>query len=878
MMKKRILSLACTAAVTMTAVAQLSTNPDKFLGNITTRGQVNGTGFEYADLWNQITPENESKWQSVEGTRDRYNWTGCDNAWNYAKDHGFPFKFHTLVWGSQYPTWMDNLSRQDQYDEIVEWMDAIQQRYPDLEMIDVVNEAIPGHAPAPFKEALGGDGKTGYDWIVRAFEMAAERWPNAILIYNDYNTFQWQKSEFIDLVRRLRNAGAPIDAYGCQSHDLTDMNFTDFKKSMKEIQDALQMPMYSTEYDIATTDDQKQLNQYKDQIKYMWEQDYVAGITLWGFIYGATWTTDGNSGIIRNGKDRPAMTWLREYMASDEAQTARSPFPGMKKEASVYIKPATFNSTVDEPTTLTVNARLRTKMIEKVDLYAADQLIATLTEAPYTAAYTPTKTGEIRLRAVVTDTEGTTYERISGMNVVSPRKPYTGDPIVLPGTIEAENFDQGAEGIAFHDSNTTREGDAASYRTDTGIDIVKAGSGYAVGYTNTGEWMEYTVDVTKAGWYDFGLVASSGQEGGLISAALSTEEGLVPLFTDMAVPVEDWNTYRTLHGRCAVELQEGVQVIRITVSHTGVNIDKLKMSHIELNEDLQVALTAEPSPAVIDEPIELMADVTGGEVEKVTFYVNSQLVKTVEQAPYVTEYKAKAKGTYTIEAVATDKDGRVSDVARMELLVTKKRSPYKGVIELPGTIEAENFDKGGEGLTFHDSDTQDEGNARYRTDNEGVDIVACTGGYAIGYTAQGEWMEYTVDVKQAGKYKYEAVVSSGSDNSGFSLGLVEDGHVSNLTAKITVPNGGTWDVYQTLTGDVAKELKAGQQVLRITISSPYVNIDKVTLTCTEASAVDTIEADNTAEPKIYDLTGRRVTTMEAGRIYIVDGKRTVVGR
>lgn len=627
MMKRRLLTLACTAGMAMTAMAQLSSNPDKFLGNITTRGQVNGTGVEYADLWNQITPENESKWQSVEGTRDRYNWTGCDNAWNYAKDHGFPFKFHTLVWGSQYPKWMDNFSTKDQYDEVEEWMDAIQERYPDLEMIDVVNEAIPGHAPAPFKEALGGDGITGYDWIIRAFEMAAERWPNAILIYNDYNTFRWQKSEFIDLVSILRNAGAPIDAYGCQSHDLTDMNFTDFKKAMKEIQDALQMPMYSTEYDIATTDDEKQKKQYSDQIKYMWEQDYVAGITLWGFIYGATWTDGGNSGIIRNGKDRPAMTWLREYMASDEAKTARSPYPGMKKEASVYIKPAAYISSVDEPTTLTVNARLRTKEIAQVDLYADGELLASMTEAPYTASYTPTKKGEVNLRAVVTDTEGNAYERISAMKTGVGAKPYGGMPVTLPGTIEAENFDTG-----------------------------------------------------------------------------------------------------------------------------------------------------------------------------------------------------------------------------------------------------------GEGVSFHDSDKKDEGNSRYRTDNEGVDIVTCPGGYAIGYTAQGEWMNYTVDVEQAGKYEYEVVVSSGADNSGFTLDMIKDGQVTNLTPKITVPNGGTWDVYTTLTGKVQAELECGQQVLRIKISSPYVNIDKVTLKCTEASAVETIEADDRIEPQIYDLTGRRVTTMEAGRTYIVDGKRTVVGR
>ena len=48
------------------------------------------------------------------------------------------------------------------------------------------------------------------------------------------------------------------------------------------------------------------------------ENEHIAGITLWGYIYGATWTTNGNSGIIRDGKDRPAMTWLKDYLSKNK--------------------------------------------------------------------------------------------------------------------------------------------------------------------------------------------------------------------------------------------------------------------------------------------------------------------------------------------------------------------------------------------------------------------------------------------------------------------------------------------------------------------------------------------------------------------------------
>ena len=215
MRKVKKVLLYLLALVPFNVEAQLSTNPDKFLGNITTSYQIDYGNEKFYTLWNQITPENESKWDQIEGSRrGSFTWTNCDRINSYAKQHNFPFKFHTLVWGSQYPKWMDNLPKDQQYAAVVEWMDAVKRRYPDLAMIDVVNEAIDGHAPAPYREALGGSGVTGYDWIIKAFEMAYERWPDAVLIYNDYNTFQWNTDQFIDLVRTLRDAGAPIDAYG----------------------------------------------------------------------------------------------------------------------------------------------------------------------------------------------------------------------------------------------------------------------------------------------------------------------------------------------------------------------------------------------------------------------------------------------------------------------------------------------------------------------------------------------------------------------------------------------------------------------------------------------------------------------------------------
>ena len=878
------LSILTTIALLcgMNASAQLSSNTDKFLGNITTSYNVDYGKEKFYTLWNQITPENESKWDAIEGSRrGSFNFSGADNAYNYAKNHNFPFKYHCLIWGAQYPGWLNNLSTEEQYKAIEEMMDAVKKHYPDLPLIDVVNEAIAGHQPAPYKAALGGDGKTGYDWIIKAFEMAHERWPDAILIYNDYNTFQWQRSEFINLVKTLRDAGAPIDAYGCQSHDLTDMNVTDFKNAMNEIQSALKMPMYSTEYDIGTSDDALQLQRYKEQIPYMWEADYVAGVTLWGYIYGKTWTTDGNSGIIKNGNDRPAMTWLREYMATDAAKNAKSPFPGMVKEASVYVKPAAIAVTKGEAVPVTVRARLKTKEIERVELYVNNTLQATMTEAPYTTEFTPETQGKYNLKAIVYATDGTSYERLSGVTAYNPRAPYKDVIATIPGTIEAENFDAGAEGMSYHDSDTKVEGDG-NYRTNGGgVDIVKGNGGYAIGYTNSGEWLEYTVDVTEAGTYEFDAVVSSGATNSSLSLSLNTDEGLKDLTKNIAVPCltsNDWNTYSTVHGRLNIPLEAGKQVIRINITGSSCNIDKIKLQRIDVDENIKVAIAADPAPATISEQTTIAVDAssTTSTISKVNVYVDDVLLKSITSAPFEAQYKPKAKGTYKVSAEAIDADGKASKLATYNLTVNNKRTAHKGIASIPGIVEAENFDKGGEGFTFHDSDSNDEAKSGYRSDNEGVDIKASNGGHVLGWTSLDEWYEYTVDVKQAGKYTCDAIISSGTTNSGFNVGIVENGKVTNLW-RMSVPQTGnnSWDTYKPISNTAAKELKEGKQIIRISIFGANCDIDKIELKCVEPTAINEINADSSnGKTAIYNISGQRVDDNYKG-IIIINGKKMV---
>lgn len=856
-LKKTILA-SVAGLFTITTSAQLSTNPDKFLGNITTRGQVEAGGgvASYYKLWNQITCENESKWASVEGTRGSFNW-GCDRAFNYAKQHNFTFKFHAFVWGAQYPNWLSSLSIKDRYDAILTWFDAISNKYDHLPMIDVVNEAVGMHQQGNpmMKESLGGDGKTGYDWLIKAFELAYERFPNSILIYNDYNSFQHDVDNYITLVQTLRDAGAPIDAYGNQSHDVNNISANNLKSVMKKQQDALKMPMFITELDIDIADDNKQKAQYESIFPLMWEADYCAGVTIWGFIHGATWVD--NSGIIKNGKDRPAMTWLRDYMKTDAAINAKSPYPGMKKRVGVYVKPLALKVAAGDPLPIKVrtfitNAAKEEKediAIEKVELYVNDELLTTMTEEPYVTEYTPATSGKKVLKAIVYTNDGNTYERFSNVTVLNTtvkREPYNGTPSVLPGTINVGEYDKGASGVAYNKASRT---------------------GAA---TQTGGWMEYTVDVKEDGMYSFDAEVASTVNGGTFHLSEYSLDGLT-FFADMIeVPKTSSNTdFRTMHYALKKPLTAGRHTLCLNIDKGGFYIKSLTFQKEGQDENIDVSFSEDSPVAILGgekAAITVNASSKTNTIANVKVYVNNLLIATLTEAPYAIEYEPAEQGRYEVIAIATDANG-MSSTASYTLNVNPKREPFAktGPFAIPGILQVEFYDKGGEGAAYHDTEAENRGDANYRS-SDGVDIVNGNGGKAIGYTSTGEWVEYTINVKESGTYDYKATVSSGTTNSSFSINLKNGNSITKL-ADVKVPQTGNndWDTYKTVEGTLSKPLEAGEQIIRLTITGSNCNIDKIQFSINTAGIND-VKMDEPSDNTLYNLSGQKVNANYKGII------------
>jgi chitinase len=151
------------------------------------------------------------------------------------------------------------------------------------------------------------------------------------------------------------------------------------------------------------------------------------------------------------------------------------------------------------------------------------------------------------------------------------------------------------------------------------------------------------------------------------------------------------------------------------------------------------------------------------------------------------------------------------------------QSPYGGTARnIPGTLETEHYDNGGEGIAYHDLSAGNSGGA-LRSDN--VDIEATTdtgGGQNVGWVQAGEWLEYTVNVTTAGTQTIQVRVAATAAGKTFHLEL--DG--TNISGTLTVPNTGAWQTWQTVTA-TTPSLTTGQKILRIVMDAGDFNINKV---------------------------------------------------
>lgn len=354
---------------------------------------------------------------------------------------------------------------------------------------------------------------------------------------------------------------------------------------------------------------------------------------------------------------------------------------------------------------------------------------------------TPTPTGTVNVTPTTTATPG----------VQTPYKTHT-----LPTRIEAEDYDLGGEGVAYHDVEPANLGKA--YRLAEGVDIEKTSVGHNIGYIRAGEWTEYTVNVPAAGTYT------------------------------ATFRVAGWTT-----GRQVAVSVDGAGVATVNIPNTGAYTKW---------QNVPVSMTLEAGTHVIRLGF-------NGDKQNLDYF----------------EFSASTQPTVQPTATITSQPGQ---------------TPYNGPHVLPGRVQAEDFDNGGQNVAYFDSTPQNKGGAGRV--NEAVDVESNNGVTNIAWITNNEWTEYTVEVGASGAYTANFRVGAWSDGKKISVSV--DGQAA---ATVNVPNTGSYVAFETV--PVQLSLAAGTHVIRLTYLGDGQNIDwfevvsgaPTTGPTTEPNATPTIE-------------------------------------
>jgi len=161
---------------------------------------------------------------------------------------------------------------------------------------------------------------------------------------------------------------------------------------------------------------------------------------------------------------------------------------------------------------------------------------------------------------------------------------YENTPQTIPGRIEVERFDDGGEGVAYHETTPEKEGGNMTYRADTGVEMTESTTGtYQIGWTAAGEWLEYTVNVTAPGTYDLTVYHTSPAAGGQLMVSLDGTE-----LTTVDIPATgDWNTWALTNAVPVTIATASEHILRLDIVTAGFNfdyVDILEQTGVEDND------------------------------------------------------------------------------------------------------------------------------------------------------------------------------------------------------------------------------------------------------------------------------------------------------
>jgi endoglucanase Acf2 len=451
--------------------------------------------------------------------------------------------------------------------------------------------------------------------------------------------------------------------------------------------------------------------------------------------------------------------------------------PSNNTPPTVSVTSPANNATFPSPSTITINATASDPggSVTSVAFYNGSTLLGTDNTSPYSYAWTNVTTGTYAITARATDNGGL-------VTTSSPVNITVGNSSAqaIPGTIQAESY-SAMNGI----------------QTETTAD---AGGGLNVGYIDTGDWMDYSVNVATAGSYTVAFRVASVSGG----AQVQLRSGATVLATANVAATGGWQTWTTVNATAT--LAAGTQTLRVHFATGGMNLNWIQFTGTG-NTAPTVSITAPANGATFNAPatVTLNANAAdpGGSVTSVAFYNGATLLGTDNTNPYSITWTNVAAGSYSITARATDNGGLTTTSSPVNITIGNSSAQA-----IPGTIQAESY-------------TAMSGVQTEATGDTG-------GGLNVGFIETGDWMDYSVNVATAGSYTVAFRVASAAGGAQVQL---RSGATVRATANIAATGG--WQTYTTLTATAS--LTAGTQTLRIHAATGGFNINWIQFTASAPS-------------------------------------------
>ena len=393
----------------------------------------------------------------------------------------------------------------------------------------------------------------------------------------------------------------------------------------------------------------------------------------------------------------------------------------------------------------------------------------------------------------------------------------------IPGVVFATDFDMGEVGEAYFDvdiadfrvstGNFTAWNSGWTYRND-GVDIEKTedninSNGYNVGWTANDEWMQYDVDIAESGVYSANVRVASGGDGGQFHFAIG--DGAISPIVNVS-GTDGWQTWETVTASNMVLTPEDKK-IRFYIDASGFNVSSFEFTKVSESDIIPTEFVA--ATTLDESTIRLslnkrLADLINPNTDFQIFVNNA----TASISDAVLDPTNSRVITFTVNQNFRSEDvitisyigNQIQAVDGTNLNGFTRRPVQNNVAiihGIPGRVEAEDY-----------------------VVQSGIQLENTTdtgGGRNIGFLDNGDYLDYFINVAEAGIYQVDFRTAALSEMGGVELQLIDNNGNAISLENLTFPATGGWQTWATTTASVS--LPAGQLQLRVLIKQPLFNIN-----------------------------------------------------